>query len=70
MREVQKLIIAEEFESQSHFYAGNSFRRGTLRANSGSYAKIVFNPFDTFLEVKKNTTILVCNPFDTFLMYF
>jgi hypothetical protein len=30
---------AEEFDIQSHFYAGKPLRRGTLQANSGSYAQ-------------------------------
>jgi hypothetical protein len=39
IREVQNKRNVEEFESQSHFYAGKPLRRGTLRANSGSYAQ-------------------------------
>jgi hypothetical protein len=37
--EVHNRINVEYFESQSRFYAGKPLRRGTLRANSGSYAQ-------------------------------
>jgi hypothetical protein len=33
------MINTEEFEIQSHFYVGKPLRRGTLRANFGSYAQ-------------------------------
>jgi hypothetical protein len=39
IREVQNRRNAEEFESQSHFYAGNPLRRGTLQSNSRSYTQ-------------------------------
>jgi hypothetical protein len=38
IREVLNRRNAEEFESQSHFYAGKPLRRGTLRENFGCYA--------------------------------
>jgi predicted HAD superfamily phosphohydrolase YqeG len=39
MKEVHNKINVEEFEIQWHFYAGKPLRRGTLQANSGSYAQ-------------------------------
>jgi hypothetical protein len=37
--EVQNKRNVEEFDSQSHFYAGKPLRRENLWANSGSYAQ-------------------------------
>jgi hypothetical protein len=37
LREVQRRRNVEEFDSQSHFYAGKLLRRATLRAISGSF---------------------------------
>jgi hypothetical protein len=39
IKEVQNMRNDEEFDNQSHFYAGKPLRRGNLRANSRSYAQ-------------------------------
>jgi hypothetical protein len=47
MRDVHNKINVEEFDSQRNFYVGKPLRRGTLRANFGSYAQ----PFSVMLVV-------------------
>jgi hypothetical protein len=44
IREIKNKRNYEEFEIQSHFYAGKPLRKGTLRANSGSYAQLFSVP--------------------------
>jgi hypothetical protein len=48
IKKVHNRRNAEEFESTNHFYAGKPLRRGTLRANSGSYAQPFLVPSVVF----------------------